>query len=938
MNIRISDVNIGMEKKRGFKNIIEYLYDENIPMESKKFYLVVGYVVPVLVLVMITLPFASYGMYVLVTEFAYLFILAALTYFLWRYGEYKLISYTLCLVTCFLIFPIFFFVTGYIYNGIPVFLASAVVLTFFVVEGKSVWIISALELVYYCAMFVFCYRHTDVLSYYFEHNCTFIEKVLNFLFACLVPVLIVSYQTALFNRIKVKKEQSYISIRNSELSKIRFLANMTHEIRNPMNAIVGMNELILKENLSPGAREQAEVIKDASAQLLRIVNNILIYSKLDSNKWEAVPVKYSFKELMREVIDNVSRGMQEQGADFYVFIDHTIPAYLFGDIQGVKQIFMYLLYNSIQQTQRRSMSLEIHSEKITEEHMIRLKCRIAETGSGMPEEDVDSLLGAFNKYDSRRNATLKGLGLEISICNALLAMMGGFLKIESVVGVGTAIIFEFENYVIDDTPMLSVDDSIEKRVLVYLHDRDEESVWKKLMEDIRISPVYAAGPVAFRNEIENRRYTHIFLWEKDYETLYEILRQTMCEDIAYVITDYNHVYRDFGNCRILRKPLSCLNIIDILNGEWDQNEYTRKKKTEKVVFPSARVLVVDDSLVNQKVICSLLDNFEVTAKTASSGPACIELLRDEEFDLILLDQMMPEMDGIDTLHRIKKMAGRNSRIPILCITAELGRDVGERLIDEGFDDYIAKPIKDYHLGRLLRQYLPNDMAIVVTDEQETGENTTVIKNAEPELTGDVLYIDVPKGIDNVGGSEEVYMIVLNTYYNEGLDKWKSIPMQYMSGDISLFTTTVHALKSSSASIGAAIISERFKKLEFAGKENNRKYIEENLESCLDDFGKLLERVKELLISRGAFEGEAEEGSDINGLDEVKLDLDLIRDLQQSLNNVNLKKCEEIIDKLSGVNYGSDANKLIKQIKDAYEMFDYHKVKELLVNMLDETDK
>ena len=926
------------ETGKRIKRIIRYMYDENIPMGSKKFYLVVGYVIPVLVLVMLTVPVAGYGMYVLITEFAYLFILSALTYFLWRYEEYNLISYVLCFVTCFLIFPLFFFVTGYIYNGIPVFLASAVVLTFFLIEGRSVWVIAALELAYYCLMFIFCYNNTELLDYYMDNNCTFIEKVLNFLFACLVPILIVSYQTALFNRIKVKKEQSYISIRNSELSKIRFLANMTHEIRNPMNAIVGMNELVLKENLTPGAREQAEVIRDASNQLLRIVNNILIYSKLDSNKWEAVPVKYSFKELMREVIDNVSRGMQEEGADFYVFIDHTIPTYLFGDIQGVKQIFMYLLYNSIQQTQRRSMSLEIHSERIAEEHMHRFKCRIAETGSGMPEADVDSLLGAFNKYDSRRNATLKGLGLEISICNALLAMMNGFLKIESVVGVGTAIIFEFSNYIIDDTPMLSVDERFDRRVLVYLHDKDEESVWKSLMEDIKISPVYAAGPVAFRNEIENHRYTHIFLWEKDYEALYDILTQTMCEEVTYVITDYNHVYKDFGNCRILRRPLSCLNIIDVLNGEWDQNDYIRLRTAERVIFPDARILVVDDSFVNQKVISSLLNNFEIVPKTASSGSKCLEMLREEDYDLVMLDQMMPEMDGIETLHRIKRIVGHNSRIPVLCITAELGRDVGERLIDEGFDDYIAKPVKDYHLGRLLRQYLPNEMAVVVAEQTETESGKQAADspagNHEPASDENVYEINTAKGIENVGGSEDVYLVVLNTYYNEGLDKWKAIPDQFLNGDIQLFTTNVHALKSSSASIGAGVISERFKKLEFAGKENNTNYIRENLDQTLEDFREILNRVKEILVSKGAFEDTSEAAADLSDMEENTLDPEYIEELQQSLNSVNLKKCEEMINEMSGINYGSDNNAIVKQIKDAYEMFDYHKVKDLLAELSD----
>jgi signal transduction histidine kinase/response regulator of citrate/malate metabolism len=914
--------------------MIEYLNDDAVPMERKKFYLVTSYVAPVLVIAMLTVPFARYSRQVVIMESAYLLSLIGLTYIVARFGEYRLASYALSFISCFLIFPLMFFTTGYIYNGGPVIMASAVVLTFFLVDDRGVWIMVLLELVYYGFIFKFCFEHREMLSYYLERNCTFPEKVMNFLFGCLVPVLIVSYQTVLFEKIKLKKEQSYISIRNSELSKIRFLANMTHEIRNPMNAIVGMNELILKEELTPGAREQAQVIKEASSQLLRIVNNILIYSKLDSNKWEVIPGKYSFKELMREVIDNVSRGMQEEGAEFYVFVDRNIPTYLFGDSQGVKQIFMYLLYNSIQQTVRRSMSLEIKSEKIVDEHMLRLKCRIAETGSGMPEADVDSLLGAFNKYDSRRNATLKGLGLEISICNALLSMMDGFLKIESVVDVGTAIVFEFSNYILDDTPMLAVDESIERHVLVYLHDKDEDVVWKRLMEDIKISPVYAAGPVAFMNEIADHRYTHIFIWQKDYEPLKDILRQTMCEEITYIITDYSHVYKDFGDCRIIRKPLSCLNIIDVLNGRWNADDYMRTRTAERYIFPDARILVVDDSLVNLKVLGSVLENFSIEAKTASSGKECLEILKNEEFDLILLDHLMPDMDGIETLRRIKQIPGKNSRIPVLCVTAELGRDVGERLMEFGFDDYIAKPVKDYHLSRLLRKYLPDDLAIVIENMPQEKEE----KVRKPEQPGnygndDPLSIDIAKGIENVGGDEDVYYVVLSTYYSEGLEKWKDVPEQFIAGDIPLFTTNVHALKSSSASIGAYVISERFKKLEYAGKENDRTYIEANLDECLENFRVLLEKVKGMLIEKGVFEEPGQNDAEVDKLEITALDKELITDLQQSLNNVNLKRCEEILNSLNGYNYGSDNNAVIKKIRDAYEMFDYHTVKDLIAELL-----
>lgn len=918
-------------------NIIEYMYDENVPMASKKFYLVAGYVLPVLVMLILVAPFFRFGSTIVIMEFTFAIVLLALTYVLYRFKEYKLISYVMCFVTCFLILPIFYLITGYIYNGMPVLLTSALVLTFFVIDGKGVWLVAALEFYYYARLLYFSFLHRDLFDYYLKGGISLAEKMLNFLFACLVPVLVVAYQTALFNRIKLKKEQSYISIRNSELSKIRFLANMTHEIRNPMNSIVGMNELILKEELTEGAREQAEVIREASAQLLRIVNNILIYSKLDSGKWEMEPVKYSFRDLMKDVIDRVSRSMEDENADFYVFIDRTIPTYLFGDIQAVKQIFMYLLFNSIQQNQRRSMSLEIKSEKITEEHTVRLKCRIAETGSGMADADVDSLLGAFNKYDSRRNATLKGLGLEISICNALLATMDGFLKIESVVGVGTAILFEFSNYIIDDTPMLTVDEGLDRKVLIYLHEKDEEKIWKDLMEDIKISPVYTTGPVAFRNEIENHRYTHIFIWERDFESLYEILSTAMCEEITYIITDYAHVCGDFGNCRLLRKPLSCLNMVEVLNGEWKRKDYERTRSTERFIFPEARVLVVDDSLVNQKVMCSLLGDFEIYAKTASSGRECLEILKDYEFDLILLDQRMPEMDGIETLRRIRQIPGRNAKVPILCITAELGRDVKDKLLDTGFDDYIAKPVKDYHLGRLLRKYLPDEMAVVVTEEAE-GEVMESVKDLNKGPEPDPTAIDMQRGISNVGGSEDVYLSVLNTYYTEGIDKLSNVPVQFMNGDMNLFTTNVHALKSSSASVGAVNISEKFKALEFAGKENNRMFIEENLDKTLHSFDELLVKVKSLLVEKGVFEGLADTSEMLKDMDRENLDPDVMSDLQQNLNNVNLKRCEELINELSVHNYGEEINANIKKMKDAYDMFDYQTVKNMVkavMNILNE---
>ncbi|MBR6469216.1 MAG: Hpt domain-containing protein [Lachnospiraceae bacterium] len=191
-----------------------------------------------------------------------------------------------------------------------------------------------------------------------------------------------------------------------------------------------------------------------------------------------------------------------------------------------------------------------------------------------------------------------------------------------------------------------------------------------------------------------------------------------------------------------------------------------------------------------------------------------------------------------------------------------------------------------------------------------------------------------RGIENVGGLKDVYLSVLNTYYQEGLGKWKDVPNQFIEGDIKLFTTNVHALKSSSASVGAYNISELFKKLEYAGKDSNIEYIEKNLDECLEYFRELLDKVKNMLIEEGAFEDADTPDEGLLDLEESALEIELVKELQQALNNVNLKRCEEILREISANNYGSDINGTIKQMKDAYEIFDYRKVKELLSGLLD----
>ena len=924
-----------MSKRENGKKLIDrllhYFLSDSVPMRAKQFDLVVLYLLPTSVTMSIILFCTGQDYELLMFVLIESALMLGIWYLAHKYYSLKKASYLLCILLNFFIFPICFFSEGGIYSGIPLLFVEGIIITCFLMDGK--WLVNmlAIEIIWYGFIIIYSYLHPESVIYPEGRVSLYISIAYFFVDASFVTVFVIGYQSWIHRNTRNNIAKSNSEVEHARQAKSKFLANMTHEIRTPMNAIIGMTDLILKEELSDGAREETEVVKEASSELLNIINNILTYSKLDSGKLELLPTKYRFDELMNEVTQTVSVELQGKNIDFHVNIDPTIPIVLYGDDIRIKQIFLSLLFNALRYSDDGRIIMEVKKEYLSKEHSVTLHCCVSDTGLGLSQVDIDAIFGAYERYDSRQGSNMKGMGLELSICKELLHLMGGELKISSIVGIGMSIEFEFTNAVVEDIPIVRLKEDDSRHVLIYVSNNMEEKAWKILNDNFNIRPEYASSHTAFLNKVSERRYSHIFLPDSAYQNLKDVLEQYECEDYTYVITDYRHVFRDFNNCKLLRRPLSCLNLGDVFNDKWVQENYQAPVQRENVEFPKAKILVVDDNMVNLKIAAGILENFKIIADTVKSGEECIDMLKKEKYHMVLLDQFMPDMNGIETLHNIRKIPGAYYKeLPVLCMTADFGGEVREQLISEGFQDYIAKPIKIYYLERFLRKYLPEELMIISTKSEEASEP---MKTETPSDDVADLSLQPAVGISTVGGSEEIYIAILNTYYKEGQDKLAEIPKIYESGDISLFTTNVHSVKGSSASVGALGISAVFKTLEMAGKRGDVDYINQNLQPALEQFRTLLEEVKAYLYERGAFEAGGENDAlEPSGKEEV-LKLAEVQKLKEALEQINLKLCEELLKELASHNYGKECNHKIAGIKTSYEMFDYHKVKELIQELL-----
>ncbi|MCR4992151.1 MAG: response regulator [Lachnospiraceae bacterium] len=526
----------------------------------------------------------------------------------------------------------------------------------------------------------------------------------------------------------LKLEKTAADIANK--AKSDFLADMSHEIRTPINAVLGMNEMILRKSDDEKILDYASNIKSAGNTLLSIINTILDFSKIEDGKMELVPVEFSVNDLTHNLVNTISERAKAKGLELKVDIDETLPSKLYGDDVRISQVIMNLLTNAVKYTEKGSVTLSIKTKEICDDNLI-LNVAVKDTGIGIRKEDIDKLAISFERLEEKRNRHIEGTGLGISIVTKLLEMMNSRLEVESEYGKGSVFSFYLKLKIADATPV---------------------------------------------GKYQDRRS---------------------------------------GAVRVTADA-------------------------QKFISGGAKVLITDDNEMNLKVASNFMQLFGITPEVCTSGEETIRLMRGKKYDMVLLDHMMPKMDGIETLEILKKESLVDEKTVVIALTANAVVGAKEQYLSAGFNDYLSKPIEIKELEKMLRKYLPGNPDDTIQKSSQAQE--TVISD-DPLEALSKLGLHTSEGISYCGGEEGFYFEIIGDYAKAAEKNAEKLTSLKDEDNLNDYRILVHSIKSASKTIGARELYKEAYELEKASGDGNKDYLNNNHDQFVEKYLKLAQNLK-----------------------------------------------------------------------------------------------
>ena len=640
----------------------------------------------------------------------------------------------------------------------------------------------------------------------------------------------------------------------AEKSKDQFLATVSHEIRTPINTICGVSEILLDKKISPDMKNDILSIQLAGKNLLSVVNNILDFSELQGGRIKIHEEEYNIKDSINEIIEMAEAKKRNNNLEIIVDCDIKIPSVLYGDEKKIRRIIMSLVDNALKFTSEGFVRISLDSRK--ESYGVNLNITVTDSGIGISDEGIENIFNTFSQLDQGSTRVEGGIGLGLSITQKLVQTMGGIMTVKSEVGKGSSFRIALPQQIVDETPILMVKDANMHNVLIYINMeqfamraiRDE---YKKVMEQIIVTSHVKCHMCRNISEVKRRttfeEHTHIII------SCYEYLEAPDFFDsnadkylIICILFKYQDSFIRTNKIKRIYKPFYSATIIEAINNTFISERERQAFNMGRFIAPSGRVLVVDDNAMNIRVVKGLLDEYQIKVTQALSGRESLEKIVSRDYDFVLMDHMMPEMDGIEALRRIRGKEGDYYKnVPIIAFTANAVAGAQEMFINEGFADFIEKPVEKAVLERVLRRNLPPDKIIEVGDDYEppvevddkTAGKTAGIENEDNNME----LIDLNIGDTYCGGRKSL-LEILEDYIERAKKEYDTMIDMMKNEDWKNYVIYVHSLKSFMASVGAMTLSAKAKEMEAAGKREDYTFIREHQTELNNLFEQVLRQI------------------------------------------------------------------------------------------------
>lgn len=710
--------------------------------------------------------------------------------------------------------------------------------------------------------------------------------------------------------------QSSLEVEHMSQMKSDFLANMSHEIRTPMNGVIGMAELALREEMTATAKDYITQIRSSGKTLITIINDILDFSKIESGKMEINVVEYAPLSLINDIASMIMTRIADKDVELILDVDPKIPASLLGDNIRIKQVFTNIVNNAVKFTKQGQVAVHVSSDTNQKGDFI-LSVAVSDTGIGIKKEDLGRLFQSFYQLDSKRNRNIEGTGLGLAISKQLLTLMMGDISVDSEYGVGSTFSFKLPQITISTEPSITIKDvdSVNAALI-----SDNQYITSQFEKDLsRFGCKYSTFTSHNSYEaFENENINYLFIDQPLYTDAVNEYIAARPELTCVVLTGfYDIINVNAPNIKVLKKPLYTLNLAAIFNDEELHQSYDTDSSFN-FIAPDASILVVDDNAVNLTVVDGLLSPLEMTVDKALSGKAAIEMISNKRYDIVFMDHMMPELDGIETTHIIRRFHPEYDAVPIIALTANAVDGACQMFLLEGMNDFVSKPIELSVLVSKIQRWLPKSK-----QKHLSSSNAKKQANTDPAKPS-VFSI---KGIDAASalkllGTEQLYWNVLKDYYKSIEKKYNAIKKHKEESDWHSYTIEVHALKSSSRQIGAMELGDKAAALEAAGNALDIDTINANTDELLE----LYLTYKDILAPYFPDNNISE--NDKKNISNEQL-LEYFDKFEAAIDDLDSDTMEEITDELEKCSLPDEFKEIFEKLKDSVFSMDSDTSAELI---------